>query len=150
MAKIEKFEDLDCWKASRALVNLVYDLCENEKLSKDWDTVRQIKRASLSSMNNVAEGFARFSDKEFVRFLDIAQASSTEVRSMSYVLLDRKYISEKEFQQLQESSLKVCNLISGLIRHIVKKNGVGFKIWFAFFISTSWLMNTITQTHFNS
>lgn len=147
MAKIEKFEDLDCWKASRDLVNLVYDLCENERLSKDWDTVRQIKRASLSSMNNVAEGFARFSDKEFVRFLDIAQASGTEVRSMSYVLLDRKYISEKEFQQLQENSFKVCNLISGLIRHIVKKNGIGFKIWFAFFISTSWLMNAITHQH---
>lgn len=145
MAKIEKFEDLDCWKAARELVNLVYDLCEKDKLSKDWDTVRQIKRASLSSMNNIAEGFARFSDKEFVRFLDIAQASSVEVRSMSYVLLDRNYISEIEFRQLQESATKTGNLASGLIRHIVKKRGVGFKVWFAFFIAASSVFNSVNN-----
>lgn len=145
MAKIEKFEDLDCWKAARELVNLVYDLCEKDKLSKDWDTVRQIKRASLSSMNNIAEGFARFSDKEFVRILDIAQASSVEVRSMSYVLLDRNYISEIEFRQLQESATKTGNLASGLIRHIVKKRGVGFKVWFAFFIAASSVFNSVNN-----
>ena len=72
MAKIEKFEDLDCWKAARELVNLVYDLCEKRELSKDFYTVRQIKKASISVMNNIAEGFARFNDKEFINFLNIA------------------------------------------------------------------------------
>jgi len=149
MAKIEKFEDLDCWKAARELVNLVYDLCEKEKLSKDWDTVRQIKRASISSMNNIA-GLARFSEKEFVRFLDIAQASSVEVRSMSYILLDRKYISEKEFEVLQERAMKTGNLSSGMIRYIVKKRGIGFKLWFAIFVNASWLLSALTQPHVNT
>lgn len=118
MAKIEKFEDLDCWKAARELVNLVYDLCEKRELSKDFDTVRQIKKASISVMNNIAEGFARFNDKEFINFLNIAQASISEVRSMSYILIDRKYISQTEFQHLQDVCLKNGNLTIGLIRYL--------------------------------
>ena len=104
MAKIERFEDLECWKAARELVNYVYDLCEKPGLSKDFDTKSQIKRASVSCMNNIAEGFGRYSRKEFIRFLDISQSSGMEVRSMSYVLLDRKYINQQEFETLYEKA----------------------------------------------
>ena len=121
MAKIERFEDLDCRKAARILVNFVYDLCEREPLSKDYLTKDQIKRASLSTMNNPAEGFGRFSDKEFIRYLEIAQSSGLEVRSMSYLLLDRRYINQYEFVQLQKLANDVINLDNGMIRYLRRK-----------------------------
>ena len=122
MAKIEKFEDLDCWKAGRELVNLVFDLCERPGLAKDFETKSQIKRAAVSTMNNVAEGFGRYSTTEFVRFLNIAQSSALEVRSMAYVLLDRKYISEPDLVLLCEKSSKVVNLNNGFVRYLITKD----------------------------
>jgi four helix bundle protein len=121
LAKVDKFEDLDCWKAGRELVNMVFDLCEKASLAKDFDTKSQIKRAAVSTMNNVAEGFGRYSAIEFVRFLNIAQSSALEVRSMSYILLDRKYITQQEFDSLYKQSNTVANLHNGFIRYLVNK-----------------------------
>ncbi len=121
MAKVDKFEDLDCWKAGRELVNMRFDLCEKASLAKDFDTKSQIKRAAVSTMNNVAEGFGRYSAIEFVRFLNIAQSSALEVRSMSYILLDRKYITQQEFDSLYKQSNTVANLNNGFIRYLVNK-----------------------------
>ena len=72
-------------------------------------------------MNNVAEVFGRFSKIEFVRFLGIAQSSALEVRSMSYVLLDRKYITQEEFEALYEKTNKVVSLNNGFIRYLKTK-----------------------------
>ena len=121
MAKVERFEDLDCWKAGRELVNLVFDLCEKPGLAKDFDTKSQLKRAAVSTMNNVAEGFGRYSATEFVRFLNIAQSSALEVRSMAYILIDRKYITQEEFAVLDEKTNKVINLNNGFIRYLITK-----------------------------
>ena len=121
MAKIEKFEDLNCWKEARKLVNLVYILCENKGLNRDYGLVDQIKRASVSVMNNIAEGFGRISNKEFVRFLGFASSSAHEVKSMSYVLLDLKFIDDKEFQKLNESVDITKNMILGLIKYLRSK-----------------------------
>lgn len=121
MPKIERFEDLDCWKQSRNLVNLLYDLCDKEPLSKDFTTKDQLKRAALSIMNNIAEGFGRYSRKEFVRFLEISQASALEVRSMLYILLDRNYIKQKDFEKLLNETLSITNQVNGLIRYLNKK-----------------------------
>ncbi len=123
MSKIEKFEDLDCWKAGRELVNLVFDFCEKPGLAKDFDTKAQIKRAAVSTMNNVAEGFGRYSANEFVRFLNIAQSSALEVRSMAYILLDRKYITQSEFDLLYEKTNLVSKLNNGFIRYLISKEG---------------------------
>jgi four helix bundle protein len=90
MSKIDRFEDLDCWKKSRELVNLIFDICENQMKNKDFSTQDQIKRAALSTMNNIAEGFGRYSNKEFIRFLEYSASSSMEIRSMLYILSDRK------------------------------------------------------------
>jgi four helix bundle protein len=122
MAKVERFEDLDCWKAARELVNYVYDLCQNELLAKDFFTSKQIKAGAVSTKINIAEGFGRFSKKEFIRFLEISQASGLEVRSLSYILIDRKYITESEFEELQNKTNKVINLVNGLIRYLNGRN----------------------------
>jgi four helix bundle protein len=122
MSKVERFEDLKCWQAARQLVKLVYTLCEEGRLAKDFETRGQIKRAALSSMNNIAEGFGRKSDKEFVRFLEISQSSAMEVRSITYVLEDLNYISLDQIELLRSKSEETKSLSLGLIRYIKSKD----------------------------
>jgi four helix bundle protein len=118
MGKIERFEDLKCWKAARELVKEVYILSDTGRLSKDYDTRSQFRKAALSSMNNIAEGFGRFSRKDFVRFLDIAQSSVLEVQSMLYVLSDLDYLSIDKIDFLRVKTDETKNLILGLIRYL--------------------------------
>jgi four helix bundle protein len=73
MAKVEKFEDLRYWQSARIVVYTICQLKKYDALSKDYDTFRQLKRAALSIMNNIAEGFARYHHREFIQFLNIAQ-----------------------------------------------------------------------------
>jgi four helix bundle protein len=121
MSKIESFEDLDCWKKSRELVNLIFDICENQMKNKDFSTQDQIKRAALSTMNNIAEGFGRYSNKEFIRFLEYSASSSMEIRSMLYILSDRKYIDENEFEKCYKLTNDLTNTTLGLIRYLKTK-----------------------------
>lgn len=118
MSKIERFEDLKCWKAARELVKEVYTLSDSGKLSKDFDTRSQFRKAALSSMNNIAEGFGRFSRKDFIRFLDTAQSSVLEVQSMLYVLSDLDYLSIDKIDLLRIKTDETKNLILGLIRYL--------------------------------
>ena len=85
MSKIEKFEDLRCWQESRKLVNQIFDLIEQPKMSKEFELANQLKRAAVSVMANIAEGFNRYHKKEFIRFLDYAQSSAQEVKSLLYI-----------------------------------------------------------------
>jgi four helix bundle protein len=87
MAKVERFEDLRCWQEARILVKEIYLLTERGKLAKDFDTRSQLRRAALSMMNNIAEGFGKYSNNEFIRYLDIANNSASEVKvSFMYLL----------------------------------------------------------------
>lgn len=121
MAKVDRFEDLDCWKKSRELMNAIYDICEGTKLAKDYSTQDQIKRAVISTMNNIAEGFGRYSDKEFTRFLEYSASSSMEVRSMLYILLDRKFIDQNTFDASYKLTIDHTSLTLGLIRYLISK-----------------------------
>ena len=121
MSKVDRFEDLDCWKKSRELVNVIFDICENQMKNKDFSTQDQIKRAAISTMNNIAEGFGRYSNKEFIRFLEFSAASSMEVKSMLYILSDRKYIDEFEFEKCYQLSIEHTNITLGLIRYLKTK-----------------------------
>ena len=121
MAKIERFEDLDCWKAARELVNKIFEVCKKEPLKSDFDTKSQLKKAGISSMNNIAEGFSRYHKKDSIKFYDYAQSSAAEVKSMTYVLLDNKYLPKEDTDELIEKSEKTKNLTLGLIRWIEKR-----------------------------
>ncbi len=121
MAKIEKFEDLKCWQAARELVKMVYVVCEEGKFVKDFDTKSQIKRAALSSMNNIAEGFGRGSDKEFIRFLEIAQSSAMEVKSITYVLIDLNYLPDDKIIEISKKAEETKSITLGLIRYLRNK-----------------------------
>jgi len=121
MSDFKKFEDLKCWQASRELVKTAFLLSEKGKLKTDRDTKSQFRRTALSSMNNIAEGFGRFSDKEFIRFLDIAQSSAREVKSMLYVFEDLSYLQPDDIQLLHQKTDAVLALTLGFIRYLRKK-----------------------------
>jgi four helix bundle protein len=121
VAKIEKFEDLKCWQAARELVKMVYVACEEGKFIKDFDTKSQMRRAALSTMNNIAEGFGRGSDKEFIRFLEIAQSSAMEVKSITYVLIDLNYLPEDKIIEISKKAEETKSITLGLIRYLRNK-----------------------------
>jgi four helix bundle protein len=123
MSKVEKFEDLKCWQAARVLVREIFIACDQGKLSTDYDTRSQIKKASLSAMNNIAEGFGRYSKKDFVKFLNVAQSSVLEVESMLYVLSDLRYLTAIEIDRIRTHALDTRKLTLGLIRYV--KNTLG-------------------------
>ncbi len=122
MSKITRFENLECWKAARELVKLVYQISNQGSFSKDYDLKSQMRRAAISSMNNIAEGFGRKSNKEFVRFLDISQSSAAEVKSMVYLCEDLNYAEKHQLDELHTKTDKTRNLTLGLIRYLTKKN----------------------------
>ena len=118
MGKITRFEDLDCWKKAREIVSLMYGVSAKEPLAKDFGARDQLRRASLSIMNNIAEGFSRTSTKEFIRFLSISESSAAEVKSMIYVLLDLNYIDENSSKHLHIEIDNVRLQIRSFIKYL--------------------------------
>src|ERR1044071_7812030 len=105
---IKQFEDLECWQSARQLVRFVFEVCDQGKLAGDLDLRSQFRRAALSCMNNIAEGFGRRkSQNELIRFLDYTQGSACEVRSITYVLEDRNYVAIEKIQLIREQAEKV-------------------------------------------
>lgn len=111
--KIEKFEDILSWQKAKSLSFTIYKLFES---SKDYAFRDQIQRASVSIMNNIAEGFERKGNKELSHFLFIAKGSCGEVRSMLYLALELHYISEKDFQKMYNESIEISKMLSGFIK----------------------------------
>ncbi len=110
--KIDKFEDIIGWKKSEALTVEIY---KTFNTLKDYGFRDQIQRASVSIMNNIAEGFERRGDKEFKKFLFISKGSCGEVRSMLTLALKLGYLSEEKFQTLYDQSCEISKILSGLI-----------------------------------
>jgi len=113
MATIERFEDLPAWQKARELVHQVYQACTESRLNRDFGLRDQICRAAVSSMSNIAEGFARHSDRDFAHFLDIARGSVMEVKSLLYVALDVGYVEKSEFERLYRIADETASLVSG-------------------------------------
>jgi four helix bundle protein len=118
MAKIDKFEDILAWKEARKLNNNIFEIAKKLEKQKEYSLSDQIKRASISIMANIAEGFSRKTKKDFSHFLFIAKASATEVQSLSYILLDQKYIIDSEFKIIYEKSDYVQRLLSNFIKYL--------------------------------
>ena len=113
--KIEKFEDVIAWQKSKVLSLSVYNLFKN---NRDFSFRDQIQRASISVMNNIAEGFERRSDKELVNFFYIAKGSCGEVRSMLYVAKELGYISNSEFSKMSDLSSEISKILAVFIKSI--------------------------------
>jgi len=119
--RINKFEDLECWKEARILASMVYRAFNSkEKFNKDYRLNSQVTSAAVSAMSNIAEGFSRRSHKEFVQFLFISKGSISEVQSILYIALDQDYIDKELFNQIYLQAEKVSKLNSGLINYLLK------------------------------
>jgi four helix bundle protein len=116
MVKIEKFEDILTWQKSKVLVVDIYKLFKD---NKDYAFRDQIQRASVSIMNNIAEGYERKGNKEFARFLFMSKGSCGEVRSMLYIALELKYISEDDFYIFQDKCMHISSMLSNLIKTLI-------------------------------
>ncbi|PQJ80162.1 four helix bundle protein [Polaribacter porphyrae] len=127
MATVTKFEDLEIWKLSRILCNDINTLANNSELRKDYKLYSQIDGSSGSVMDNIAEGFERNGNKEFIQFLSIAKASCGETRSQLYRVLDRNYVNENEFIKLKEQALVLSKMIGGFINYLKKSDFKGSK-----------------------
>jgi len=120
--KISRFEEIQAWQEARVLVQMVYDAVKtNNDFQKDFRLVNQIQSASVSSMSNIAEGFSRRGNKEFIQFLFISKSSVAEVQSQLYVALDQNYISQGVFDHTYNQAEKVSKLTSGFIKYLKSK-----------------------------
>ncbi len=116
--KISRFEDLDCWQEARILVRKTYEATKDGHFKRDMRLTSQIQSAATSCMANIAEGFIRRSDKEFIQFLFIAMSSSAEVKSHLYVALDQDYIDQKKFDEIYKQADLTGRMISNLIKYL--------------------------------
>lgn len=123
MATIRRFEDLQAWQKARQVTKLVYDITKKGEFTRDYGLRDQIRRASVSVMANIAEGFARRSDRDFAHFLNISRSSAAEVQSHLYVAADQGYITRREFKEIHQQLEKTSKMIFGLVKHL-KKQGV--------------------------
>lgn len=110
---IEKFEDIVAWQKAKTLTKQIY---QDFGKCRDFGFKDQIQRASVSIMNNIAEGFERRGDKEFKRFLFIAKGSCGEVRSMLYLAFELQYLSKENTRKYYDASIEISRMISGLIK----------------------------------
>ena len=127
MAPIEKFEDMDVWQHARFMAKSIYSISREGKLSRDYGLRDQIQRAAVSVMSNIAEGFERGSNKEFIQFLFIAKGSAGEIRSQLYVAFDLGYIPENKFKKLNTEVLIISQQLSGFIKYLKESKMTGPK-----------------------
>ena len=101
--EVKNFEDLEIWKDARLLTKAIYQMTKDTGFAKDFALRDQIRRASMSVMSNIAEGFERGGNQEFIQFLYVAKASCGEVRSQLYVALDQAYVAQKDCDDASQS-----------------------------------------------
>ena len=118
MATLTKFEDIQGWQKARELTGAVYTVSNKGAFSKDFALRDQIRRAAVSIMSNIAEGFERGGKAEFIQFLAIAKGSAGEVESQLYIAFDQNYISQEEFHSLKELADSTKRLIAAFMNYL--------------------------------
>jgi four helix bundle protein len=118
MTTFKRFEDIKAWQKARILTQKVYRITAEGSFSSDYSLRDQIRRASVSIMANIAEGFGRFSEKEFANFLNIARGSTTEVQSHLYVALDLNFVSTEQFGELYTLLDEIARMLFNLRKHL--------------------------------
>jgi len=119
MGEVKRFEDLEVWQEARTIVQHVYRVTSDRDFGRDLSLRDQVRRAAVSMMANIAEGFSRHSNREFVQYLFIAKASAAEVQSHFYVALDQGYVSQEQFQRLYDRIDRYARQVSALITYLL-------------------------------
>ena len=127
MGKVEKFEELEVWKLSPVICQKVESLFRKTSLGKNYSLRNQMERSSGSIMDNIAEGFGRGGNLEFRNFLSYSKGSCTELKSQLYRLMDKKLISEEEFERLPEKCDKENAKLGSLISYLSRTEHKGIK-----------------------
>jgi four helix bundle protein len=123
MATFKSFEDIEAWQNGRTLTNSIYKITSSGAFAKDFSLREQIRKAGVSVMSNIAEGFERGGAREFIQFLSISKGSTGEVKSQLFVALDQGYIDSVSFDQLYSSANQTGKLIAGLMNYL-RKSGI--------------------------
>jgi len=127
MGTIRRFEELECWKTSRNLCKKVFEITLNERFAKDFKFINQIRDSSGSGMDNIAEGFDRGGNREFIQFLFIAKGSIGETKSQLYRALDRDYVSDEVFKETFEIADTASKQIARLANYLLNSEEKGLK-----------------------
>ena len=127
MASFKKFEEIKAWQKARELNKTVGNYIDNGRFKKNFRLIDQIEGSAGSIMDNIAEGFERSGNKEFLQFLYISKGSCGEFRSQLYRALDRNYITENEFNELYEQSKEIIVMLQKLIDYLENSNYKGVK-----------------------
>ena len=127
MATIERYEDIQGWQRARELTKFIYAITKQEAFARDFSLKDQIRRAAVSVMSNIAEGFERGGRAEFIQFLSIAKSSAAEVQSQLYVALDQEYITPEQFDKGYRLCDETMRLIGGFIAYLRKSPIKGAK-----------------------
>jgi four helix bundle protein len=118
MATVKRFEDIQAWQKARTLVREIYQTCGKGSLRRDFGLKGQLCRSAVSVMSNIAEGFARKTDRDFAHFLDVAKGSAIENQSLLYVALDVGYVEPDEFRKLYRIAEETACLIGGFTSYL--------------------------------
>lgn len=121
------FEDLIVWQRAKELTRLIYFSTNSGAFQKDFGLKDQIQRASVSVMSNIAEGFGRGGNKEFIQFLFIAKGSLSEVQSLLHVAVDQNYIDKVEFQVAYDKANEISRLITAFVKGMKASSVKGLK-----------------------
>jgi len=127
MSQFQRFEDIQAWQLARELTSKVYAACRVGEFHKDRGLVNQITRACVSILSNIAEGFERNNNKEFVQFLYYAKGSAGEVRAQLYVALDQNYLGDEQFRALYDLCQEISRMIRGLVHCLEKSEITGVR-----------------------
>ena len=145
MATLNSFEDLEVWQLARAYAKAVYLLTTQGALAKDFSLKNQMNESSGSIMDNIAEGFERDGNKEFITFLSYAKGSAGESRSQLYRAYDRQYIDEETFVRLKADVELISKKISGFIGYLKRSDYRGLK--FSEPPTETWIPETYNLEH---
>ena len=127
MATIKRFEDIIAWQKARILNNRVGEIIDKGQFKKNFRLIGQIEGSAGSIMDNIAEGFERSGNKEFIQFLYVAKGSCGELRSQLYRALDRRYINQQEFDELYKMAVEIIVMIQKLIDYLEQSELKGNK-----------------------
>jgi four helix bundle protein len=118
MATFKRFEDIEAWQGARGLAQTIYQVTNEGAFARDFGLRDQIRRAAVSVMANIAEGFGRGGNREFLLFLGNARGSLAEVRSHLYVAMDSGLLSQAVSEPIFERATRIEAQISGLMRYL--------------------------------
>ena len=118
---------MEIWQKSKFLTKEIYEITSIGPFSKDWALKDQIRRASISITCNIAEGFERGGNKEFIQFLSIAKGSAGEVLTQLHIAFELGYLSKEDFSRLEEQVTKISHMVGGFMKYLKRSRQKGSK-----------------------